>query len=186
VIAGSGSTMVDAIVVGSGPNGLSAAIALARAGRSVRVYEAQPTIGGASRSLPLTTPGFVHDVCATVQALVCASPFLETLPLTEFGFELAHAAAPFAHPLDDGTAVVVERSVGATAETLSREDGRAYRRMMTPFVDRSDDLMEALLRPLGFRHPLSILQHRNVEVDQQTHRFVHAPDGSQPLHLISG
>src|SRR5215210_140558 len=146
--------MFDAIVVGSGPNGLSAAIALARAGRSVRVYEAQPTIGGASRSLPLTEPGFIHDVCATVHALVCASPFLKTLPLEDHGLELVHPPAPFAHPLDDGTAVVVERSVEATSDSLGTEDARAYRRMMTPFVERSSDLMEALLGPFGFRHPL--------------------------------
>lgn len=146
--------IADAIVVGSGPNGLSAAIALARAGRAVRVYEAQPTIGGASRSLPLTEPGFVHDVCATVQALVCSSPFLKTLPLAAHGLELVQPAAPFAHPFDDGTAVVVERSVAATADSLRAEDARVYRRMMTPFVDRYAELMEALLGPVGFRHPV--------------------------------
>lgn len=144
---------VDAIVVGSGPNGLSAAIALARAGRAVRIYEAQPTIGGASRSLPLTETGFVHDVCATVHALVAASPFLKMLPLDGFGLEFAHAPAPFAHPFDDGTAVVVERSVQATADSLMLEDARAYRRLLDPFVERSSDLMEALLGPPGLRHP---------------------------------
>ena len=93
-----GPAMLDAVVVGSGPNGLAAAIALARAGRSVRVYEAQSTIGGGIRSMPLTEPGFVHDVCATVHALVPASPFLSTLPLHDFGYEPVHAPAPFAHP----------------------------------------------------------------------------------------
>ena len=145
--------MLDAIVIGSGPNGLAAAIALARAGRSVRVYEAQSTIGGATRSLPLTEPGFVHDVCATVHALVAASPFLSSLPLADFGYELVHAPAPFAHPLDDGTAVVAHRSVEATADSLRRDDAAAYRRLMTPFVERSADLMEALLGPIRLRHP---------------------------------
>ena len=150
----SGSGPVDAVVVGSGPNGLAAAIAIARAGRSVRVYEAQPTFGGGTRSLPLTQPGFVHDVCAAVVALAYASPFLGKLPLSTVGFEAAHAEAPFAHPLDDGTAVVVRRSVAETAESLGREDARAYRRMMEPFVRRAPELMEALLGPFGFRHPL--------------------------------
>src|SRR5918993_1256207 len=122
---------LDAIVIGSGPTGLAAAVALARAGRSVRVYEAQATVGGATRSLPLTEPGFVHDVCATVHALVAASPFLSSLPLVDFGYEFLHAPAPFAHPLDDGTAVVGHRSVDATAEALRRAfgrlDGRAAR-----------------------------------------------------------
>src|SRR5918993_2670040 len=144
---------LDAIVIGSGPTGLAAAVALARAGRSVRVYEAQATVGGATRSLPLTEPGFVHDVCATVHALVAASPFLSSLPLVDFGYEFLHAPAPFAHPLDDGTAVVGHRSVDATADALRREDGAAYRRLMKPFVERSEDLMDALLGPIRARHP---------------------------------
>jgi len=145
--------VIDAIVVGSGPNGLAAAIALAREGLSVRVFEAEPTIGGGMRSAPLTEPGFVHDVCSAVHALVAASPFFKTLPLAEHGLEFVHPDAPFAHPLDDGTAVVVERSVEATADALGGSDARAYRRLMAPFVARCSDLMEALLGPLGFRHP---------------------------------
>ena len=143
----------DAIVVGAGPNGLAAAITMARAGRSVRVYEAQPTIGGASRSLQLTEPGFVHDACAAVHALVAASPFLKTLPLADYGFELAHPPAPFAHPLDDGTAILAARSVDETADSLHRDDARAYRRLLAPFVERAGDLMDALLGPPRLRHP---------------------------------
>lgn len=146
--------MIDAIVIGSGPNGLAAAIALARAGRSVRVYEAQPTLGGGLRSLPLTGIDHVNDVCATVHALAAASPFLSALPLDRFGVELVHAPAPFAHPLDDGTAVVGERSVRETAASLMTRDGRAYARLMTPFVERSRELFEALLAPPRPRHPL--------------------------------
>ena len=145
---------LDAIVIGSGPNGLAAAIALAQAGRSVRIYEARPTIGGGMRSAALTLPGFVHDVCSTVHALGIASPFLKTLPLAAHGLEFVHPLAPFAHPLDDGTAAVVERSVDATAESLSAADARAYRTLVAPFVSRADDLMEALLGPPGLRHPL--------------------------------
>ena len=148
------SERLDAIVVGSGPNGLAAAIAMARAGRSVRVYEAQPTLGGGLRSMALTEPGFVHDVCATVHALVPLSPFLSRLPLSEHGVDLVHPPAPFAHPLDDGTAVVVERSVPATADALSAHDGRAYRRLMEPLVRGSRELMETILAPPSLRHPL--------------------------------
>ena len=144
----------DAIVVGSGPNGLAAAIVLARAGLSVRVHEAQSTIGGGLRSLPLTGPGYVHDLCATVHALYPLSPFLANLPLAEYGVEMAHPPAPFAHPLDDGTAVVVERSVDETAAWLGSGDGRAYRRLMEPFVRQARDLMEAVLAPPRLRHPL--------------------------------
>jgi phytoene dehydrogenase-like protein len=149
-------TPLDAIVVGSGPNGLAAAIALARAGHSVRVYEAQPTIGGGARSAELTRPGFVHDMASTVHALALLSPFLKALPLEQFGLQFAHPEAPFAHPLDDGTAVVVERSIDATASALGNHDGRAYAKLVTPFVENSDELMEALLGPFSLRHPITM------------------------------
>jgi phytoene dehydrogenase-like protein len=144
---------IDAIVIGSGPNGLAAAIELARAGHSVRVYEAQPTLGGGMRSAELTLPGFVHDMASTVHALALSSPFLKNLPLGEYGLELVHPDAPIGHPLDDGTAVMVERSVDDTASALGGHDARAYRELMAPFVEQADDLMDALLGPLGLRHP---------------------------------
>jgi phytoene dehydrogenase-like protein len=144
---------LDAIVIGSGPNGLAAAITMARAGRSVRVYEAESTIGGGTRSAALTEPGCVHDVCSTVFALALASPFLKSLPLEAHGLTLAHPEAPLAHPLDDGTAVVGERSIEATADSLDAADARAYRRLLAPLVARSDDLWEAILGPPGLRHP---------------------------------
>jgi phytoene dehydrogenase-like protein len=144
---------LDAVVIGSGPNGLAAAIVLAQAGRSVRVYEAQPTIGGGMRSAELTRPGFIHDICSTVQALALASPFLKTLPLGKYGVRFAQPEAPFVHPLDDGTAVIAERSVEATAKNLG-SDARPYQRLFGPLVSASDRLMEAILRPIGVRHPL--------------------------------
>jgi len=147
---------LDAIVVGSGPNGLAAAIALAREGHSVRVYEAQSTVGGGARSAELTRPGFVHDLASTVHALALLSPFLKSLPLAQFGLEFAHPDAPFAHPLDDGTAVVVERSIDATVSALGLRDGRAYARLVRPLVERSDTLMEALLGPFSVRHPIAM------------------------------
>lgn len=144
---------IDALVIGSGPNGLAAAITLARAGRSVRVYEAAAEAGGGLRSDALTAPGLVHDVCAAVHALVLASPFLKTLPLADHGLTFAHPQAPFAHPFDDGSAVVVEQSIKATADALGSVDSRRYRDLVTPLVARAADLMDALLGPVGLRHP---------------------------------
>src|SRR5207245_1668827 len=99
--------MPDAVVVGSGPNGLAAAIAIARAGRSVTVYEANHDIGGGSRSRELTRPGFIHDVCSAFHPMGAGSPFFRQLPLQEHGLRWIHPDAPLAHPLDDGTAVVL-------------------------------------------------------------------------------
>src|SRR4051795_1301498 len=119
----------DAIVVGSGPNGLAAAIALAQAGRSVRVLEAAATVGGGTRTAELTLPGFKHDVCSAIHPLALASPFLRKLPLAEHGLAFAHPEIPVAHPLDDGTAAVLHRSVDETADALGG-DGDAYRKLM--------------------------------------------------------
>ena len=145
---------LDAVVVGSGPNGLAAAITLARAGRSVRVFEGESIVGGGMRSAELTQPGFVHDVCSTVHSLALVSPFLRTLPLAEHGLEFSHPNAPLAHPLDDGSAVMLRRSVVETAAGLRAHDAKAYRALLEPFVERAADLMEALLGPPGLRHPV--------------------------------
>ncbi len=135
------------VVVGSGPNGLAAAIVLAQAGREVTVLEAEDVLGGGCRSAELTLPGYVHDLCATVHALALASPFLRELPLPE----LVQPQAPLAHPLDDGTAVMVSRSVAATAAALG-QDGQAYRRLMEPLA--RPELFESVLGPLRVpRHP---------------------------------
>jgi phytoene dehydrogenase-like protein len=146
----------DAIVVGSGPNGLAAAITLAGAGRSVLVLEGAATPGGGCRSAELTLPGYVHDVCSAVHPLVAGSPFFRSLPLAELGLELAHPEAPLAHPLDDG-AVVLERSIDATSEGLGR-DGAAYRDLMGPLVRDAQALMDGLLGPplRPPRHPRAL------------------------------
>ena len=117
----SGAPALDAIVVGAGPNGLAAALTLARAGRSVRVYEAASTIGGGTRTEELTLPGFRHDVCSTIVPLALASPFFRTIDWAAHGVELVHPDAPVAHALDDGRAVVLERSFTATAAGLDRD-----------------------------------------------------------------
>ncbi|MBW3571801.1 MAG: NAD(P)/FAD-dependent oxidoreductase [Gemmatimonadetes bacterium] len=147
-------TAYDAVVVGAGPNGLAAAIEMARAGRSVLVREANETVGGAARSAELTLPGFVHDPFSGVYPLAVGSPFLRALPLHEHGLEWVHPPAPLAHPFDDGTAALLERSYAATAATLG-PDGDAYRRLLEPFSTRWDALARDILGPPGIpRHPL--------------------------------
>ena len=137
----------DAIVVGGGPNGLAAAITLARAGRSVSVVEAEATVGGGTRSAELTLPGFVHDICSAVHPLGIGSPFFRGLSLATNGLTWIHPDTPLAHPLDDGTAIVLERSVAATAAGLGR-DAAAYRRWMGPLVADTDKILAELLGPL--------------------------------------
>jgi phytoene dehydrogenase-like protein len=136
----------DAVVIGSGPNGLAAAITLAQAGRSVVVYEAEPIAGGGARSFALTLPGFVHDICSAVYPLAIGSPFFRTLPLEQHGLEWIHPPAPLAHPFDDGTAAIVERSIDATAARLNG-DASAYRSLMNYFCARWDGLDIDLLGP---------------------------------------
>jgi phytoene dehydrogenase-like protein len=149
-------TSYDAIVIGSGPNGLCAAVELARAGRSVLVREGAATVGGSCRSAELTLPGFVHDVCSTVHGVAVSSPVLRSMPLESHGIELVFPPAPCAHPLDDGAAAVVERSVNATAESLG-PDAAAYRKLMGPIVDQWDALSVDLLGPLRWpAHPLHL------------------------------
>jgi phytoene dehydrogenase-like protein len=142
-------------VVGSGPNGLAAAITLTRAGRSVLALEAAGAVGGGVRSAELTLPGFLHDVCSAVHPLAASSPCFRQLPLADHGLELVHPAAPLAHPLDDGTAVMLERAVDETAAGLGR-DAEAYQKLMAPLVERGDLLEPFLLGPGPFpRHPLA-------------------------------
>jgi phytoene dehydrogenase-like protein len=148
----------DAVVVGAGPNGLAAAIVLARAGLSVRVIEAAQTVGGGARSAALTRPGFVHDVCSAVYPMALASPLLRTLPLEDHGLAWVHPPTPLAHPLDGGVAATLERSMDATADRLG-PDARAYRRLMEPLTRDAEKLFGDLLGPFRLpRHPLAALR----------------------------
>ena len=144
----------NAVVVGSGPNGLAAAITLARAGAKVTVLEAAETVGGGMRSAELTLPGFRHDVCSAIHPLAVGAPFFRNVPLQEFGLEWIHSPAPLAHPLDDGSVVLLERSLEATAHNLG-PDGAAWRDLMEPFTRDLDRTLDGLLAPLlPPRHPL--------------------------------
>ena len=136
----------DAVVIGAGPNGLAAAITLAQAGRSVAVYEAEATLGGGARSAQLTLPGYTHDICSAVYPLAIGSPFFRSLPLAQHGLEWLHSPAPLAHPFDDGSAVIVERSIAATATQLGA-DGAAYCRLMNYFSQHWQGLDVDLLGP---------------------------------------
>ena len=144
----------DALVVGSGPNGLAAAVAVAQAGRSVRVLEAQATLGGGARSGELTLPGFLHDLGSAIHPLALGSPFFRTLPLERHGLEWIQPEVAVAHPFDDGSAAALYPSLDRTCAGLGA-DGDAYGRLMTPFVRRFDALASEFLQPMLHvpRHP---------------------------------
>ena len=145
----------DAVIIGSGPNGLAAAITIARTGRSVLIFEARDTIGGGSRSSELTLPGFTHDICSAIHPLGLASPFMCSLPLERYGIEWIHPDLPLAHPLDDGTAAIIDRSLEVTAESMGR-DAAAYKKLMQPLVENWQMIIEAFYGPL---RPRAILPH---------------------------
>jgi phytoene dehydrogenase-like protein len=153
-----GEKSFDAVVVGSGPNGLSAGIELARRGLSVCVLEARETIGGGARTEELTEPGFLHDVCSAIHPVGVASPFFRTLPLERWGVEWVYPEVALAHPFDDGDAALLLRSIEETGDTLGA-DKRAYESLMRPFVERAGDLFEEILRPVRIpRHPFLTLR----------------------------
>lgn len=150
------TTRYDAIVVGAGPNGLAAAIELATRGKRVCIFEANETAGGGARSAALTLPGFIHDTCSAVHPLAVGSPFFKGLQLAQYGLEFIYPPAELAHPFDDGSAVLLHRSVEKTGQQL-RKDARAYRKLLGPLVKNWDKLAPALLGPLTFpRHPFTL------------------------------
>ena len=145
-------------IIGSGPNGLAAAITLAQAGVMVTVYEAQPTIGGACSSAQVTLPGFTHDLGSSAFPMGISSPFFRSLPLARFGFDWVQPEIPLAHPLDDGTAVCLERDLARMPKQLGARDGRAWQKFFGPLVGGWDTLVPELLAPVFHlpRHPLQL------------------------------
>ena len=139
----------DAVVVGSGPNGLAAAITLQQQGLSVLLLEAKSTIGGGMRSAELTLPGFVHDVCSAIHPMAVASPFFRTLPLENFGLEYLNPTYAAVHPFDDGTAAILHTSIEQTARSLG-VDAEVYQKLMTPLHQHQDEILPFILGPLRF------------------------------------
>jgi phytoene dehydrogenase-like protein len=149
--------VLDAVVIGAGPNGLAAAITIAEAGREVLLLEAQPTIGGGTRTGELTLPGFHHDVCSAIHPGGAASPFFRRLPLADHGLEWIHPEVMIAHPLDDGSAGILLRDVEDTAAALG-DDAGAYRRLIAPVSRRWSRVEGSVLGPITRppRHPLAM------------------------------
>ncbi|MFC5719259.1 phytoene desaturase family protein [Streptomyces gamaensis] len=139
-------TLLDAVVVGAGPNGLTAAVELARRGLAVEVFEAADTIGGGARTEELTLPGFRHDPCSAVHPLAAGSPAFTRMPLARHGLRWLHPELPMAHPFPDGTAAVLSHSVAETALSLGPRDAGAYRRLVAPFRGRWDEIAADFLR----------------------------------------
>src|ERR1700733_6140893 len=143
-------------IVGAGPNGLAAAIVMARAGFAVEVREAASVAGGAARSAELTLPGFIHDLGSAVHPLAVTSPYFSPLPLAESGLRWIWPSAELAHPLDDGTAVMLERDIADTASQLGA-DAAAYRRLYRPLLASWDGLRHDLLKAIGWPgHPIAM------------------------------
>lgn len=144
----------DAVVIGSGPNGLSAAVRLSQEGLNVLVLEAKSTIGGGTRTQEITEPGFLHDICAGVLPTTAGSPFLNTLNLNQYGLEFIYPDLPYAHPLDHGEAVAVYRSLEKTMAHLAA-DGKNYEHLFSEFIDHWKFLTEDIYGTLRFPyHPL--------------------------------
>lgn len=144
----------DAVVVGSGPNGLAAAIVLQQAGLSVLLIEGKKEIGGGLSTQELTQPGFLHDTCSAIHPLAAGSPFFQTLPLAEHGLQFTYPSIAAAHPFDDNTAAVLKGSVAETAHLLGRDE-KAYRELMQPVTEDWPLIDADILAPLHFpAHPM--------------------------------
>ncbi|GGV73206.1 dehydrogenase [Streptomyces gelaticus] len=139
-------SMLDAVVVGAGPNGLTAAAELARRGFAVEVFEAEGTVGGGARTEELTLPGFRHDPCSAVHPLGIGSPAFDAMPLARHGLEWLQPELALAHPFPDGTAAVLTGSVGESAMSLGARDAGAYRRLVAPYLGHWDTLAQDFLR----------------------------------------
>ncbi|MEE8312332.1 MAG: NAD(P)/FAD-dependent oxidoreductase [Candidatus Binatia bacterium] len=173
----------DAVVVGAGPNGLAAAVTLAREGASVAVLEAADSIGGGTRTAELTLPGFVHDVCSGAHPMGILSPLFRQLPLDKHGLEWVRPGASVAHPLEGGPAVMLWRSLERTCEGLGR-DGRNYRRMIEPLLRNPHALLADAMGPLGVPdHPLLLARFGAMALWPATWT-AHAAFGGEPARAL--
>jgi phytoene dehydrogenase-like protein len=177
-----------AAVVGSGPNGLAAAIALAQAGFEVTVYEKHYVIGGGCRSLELIQKGYIHDVCSTVHLQVKLSPFFRKLPLQEFGLRWVTPPFALANPFDDGTAAVVSQSMSDTVATVGSVDGEAYSRLMSQPASHSQELMDEIMRfpTIPLRHPFLMLNFGRRALTSTTELARSLFEGKRARALIAG
>jgi phytoene dehydrogenase-like protein len=176
----------DAVVVGSGPNGLAAAVTIAKAGRSVLLLEAGDSIGGGTRTKELTLPGFLHDVCAAVHPLALASPFFRSLDLAAHGLKWIHPPIPLAHPLDGNEVVLLHQSLQKTADELGLDKDN-YLRLLGPLVKDWVKLMDGLLRPLGFpRHPAILLPFGSLAIQSATELCRSRFQGEKARALFGG
>lgn len=174
------------MVIGSGPNGLSAAITMAEAGRSVLLVEGYETIGGGARSAELTLPGFVHDVCSSVYPMAIWSPFFRRLPLAQHGLEWVHPAAPLAHPLDDGSAVILDRSVEVTAQNVG-DDAERYIRLMGPLTSAWPKLESSAQRPFSIpAHPFAAARFGLTVLRSASSVAKHEFRGQRARALLAG
>jgi phytoene dehydrogenase-like protein len=169
----------EAIVIGGGPNGLAAAVEIARQGHSVLVLEAAATAGGGARTAALTLPGFRHDVCSAIHPLGAGSPFFSSLPLSDLGLQWVHPEIPLAHPLEGRPAAVLRRSVDLTADEFG-DDGPSYRRLVSPLVEGWERVAGVVLGPVLRvpRHPVTVARFGLRAVRSTTGlaaRFRHAP-----------
>lgn len=152
------SVSYDAVIIGSGPNGLAAAIRLAESGASVLVLEARDTIGGGMRTAELTLPGFHHDVCSAAHPMGILSPYFRTLPLEKYGLEWVQGGASAAHPMDDGPAVILRKPLDDIVAELG-SDGAAYRNLVEPFLNQPHEFLKDALAPLQIpSHPFQMLR----------------------------
>ena len=179
----------DAVVIGSGPNGLSAAVALAQAGASVLVLEAAEQIGGGTRTAELTLPGFQHDVCSAVHTTGILSPFFRSLPLEDHGLRWVSPPASVAHPLDDQPAVIMWRSLEETASGLGA-DASSYRDLIAPFLENAHGFFGDALGPLGVpRHPVPFRPVRapcDVAGDRLCELAISAVAGQSAVRRLRG
>ncbi len=179
--------MTRANVIGSGPNGLSAAIVLAQAGLDVEVFEAEAVPGGAARTLPLTVPGFLHDFGSAVHPMAAASPFFASLPLTDLGLHWIHGGSPLAHPLDDGTAVLLERNLNDMDREIGA-DAQSWRRLIGPIVEHWRQFAEDALGPVVRipHHPLLMARFGLAAFQPATRLADHNFSGLRARALFAG